>query len=176
MAVTAPKSLSTPSPGGVIGLFYTDPNGSLSIPVSTWVLTSSGLLTPWPVDANGNPIISIGASGITVPVDVQSRYFAALASTTTALAASASFTSAWVQCSNYERIYASMYSDQSGTLEIDFSNDGTNADIHITLSYTGGSVTNNYIIQERMAPYVRLVVTNGATAETTLRAYMWAQP
>lgn len=142
------------------------------MPQEVVVVDSSGD----PADQGGQPLpVKTAATSVKQPVDIQARLQAAIDSTTTALAASGAYVGSWIPCDQYQYILASMFSDVAGTLEIDFSNDGSNADMTVTQAYTAAATTNNRIVQQVLAPYCRLKVANGATGEATLRAYAWGQ-
>jgi hypothetical protein len=96
--------------------------------------------------------------------------------TTTTLAAGGTWTSAWVDClgspPRARRIYTTLYSDQSGTMFIDYSPDGTNVDASESYSYTGGST---YAIGpiEVKGRYARVRYVNGNTDQSVFRLYAW---
>jgi len=96
--------------------------------------------------------------------------------TTTALAAGGAWTSAWIDCllsqPRAKKIYITCYSDQSGTIYIDYSPDGTNVDSSESISYTGGSTPAITPIEVK-GRYARIRYVNGATAQTTFRLYAW---
>jgi hypothetical protein len=96
-------------------------------------------------------------------------------STTTPLAANGSVTSSFVDLEQVPRtinwILVTIFSDQSGTLNIEFSNDNSNVDAVQTINYTGN--TRPYIQPiARCARYVRVRYVNGSTAQTTFRLYV----
>jgi hypothetical protein len=100
------------------------------------------------------------------------------ASTTTVLAANATYTSAAFSTADAAGVTGSIYSDQDGTLEVQQSPDGTHWDVVDTLYYPGGSVGLQYAVPVETpgAAQGRLVYTNGATAQTTFRLYAWTTP
>jgi len=70
-------------------------------------------------------------------------------------------------------IIGSCYSDQSGTLKVQFSPDGTNWDVEEEISYTGGTKMGFSV--EVVCPYCRIVYTNGATDQTVFRLYTFGR-
>jgi hypothetical protein len=95
-------------------------------------------------------------------------------STTTTLAAGGSWTSAWIDClgsmPRAKKIYITCYSDQSGTIYIDYSPDGTNVDGSESISYTGGT-TPAIAAVEVKGRYARIRYVNGTTDQTVFRLY-----
>lgn len=61
---TAPSqySLIGGASGNLPALAYKDANGSFANVTMPWVLNSSGILVPWPVDSNNNPQVSLTGS------------------------------------------------------------------------------------------------------------------
>jgi hypothetical protein len=96
--------------------------------------------------------------------------------TTTALAAGGVWTSSSVDCLGSrpyaKKIYITLYSDQSGTLCIDYGPDGTNWDGSESISYTGGS-TPAIAAVEVKGRYARVRYVNGATAQSVFRLYAY---
>jgi hypothetical protein len=96
--------------------------------------------------------------------------------TTTALAANGVWTSSSVDClgsvSRVNKIYITCYSDQSGTIYVDYSPDGTNWDSSESISYTGGttSAIAPIVVKSR---YARIRYVNGATAQSVFRLYAY---
>jgi len=94
-----------------------------------------------------------------------------LDSTTTALAANGTYTTPTAFATGgYRSIVGSAYSDQSGTLLVEQSQDGTNWDVQSTVTVTGGSPSAGFEITI-VSTYGRLAYTNGATAQTVFRLY-----
>ena len=95
-----------------------------------------------------------------------------LDSTTTALGVSGTYTTpnAFL-LSGYKSIVGSAYSDQSGVLLVEQSqDDGTNWDVQSTVTVTGGSPSAGFDV-DVVGTYGRLNYTNGATAQTAFRLY-----
>ena len=90
-------------------------------------------------------------------------------STTSALAASGSYTSSSVSTAGFSRITGSTFADQAGTLNVQQSPDGTNWDIVSSFSVSANTGTGFSV--ELVCPYVRLYYVNGATAQTVFRLY-----
>jgi len=98
-----------------------------------------------------------------------------LYSTSTPLGANGSVSSTFIDLETPTRtinwILVSVFSNQSGTLFVEFSNDNTNADSVITINYTAN--TTPYIEPIRRAGrYVRFRYVNGATAQTVFRLFV----
>ncbi len=96
-----------------------------------------------------------------------------VASTTTALGASVTFTSASFDVSSAKFIVGSVYADVDGTLYIEQSPDGTNWDVSSAFSVTGGTGIGFSV--EVVAPYARVRYTNGATAQSSFRLYAYTR-
>jgi len=94
-------------------------------------------------------------------------------STTTPLAANATFTSTTQSGGGFARITGTVLADQAGTLNIDQSPDGTNWDV--TSSFSIAANTGQGFSVEIVAPNWRLRYVNGATAQTTFRLYSWTR-
>lgn len=89
---------------------------------------------------------------------------------TTPLTGSATFTSPWVVASpEFDLITGTVFADQSGTLNIDQSGDGSHNDFSTSVAVTGGTGTSFSVTI--VANYVRLRYVNGATAQTVFRLY-----
>ncbi len=92
-------------------------------------------------------------------------------STTTALAAGASWTSAVDSTLNTGRITGSVFADQSGTIYIEQSPNNTNWDISDSFSVSA-NVGLGFSI-EKVAEHIRVRYVNGATAQTVFRLYVY---
>lgn len=91
-------------------------------------------------------------------------------STTTPLAADATFTGDWVDVSNFAAITVFIYSDQDsaslgGVLQ--FSTDASNVDLVISGTYSGN--VGHPVTVQPQARYFRFVYTNGSTLQTEFR-------
>ncbi len=168
-SITTAAFTTTPAAGDLYVVIPTQAAGPTP-PVN--VTQVGGTAVPTPGGVPSLPTIAEG-SAIAQPTDRQATYQAALDSTTTALAASASYTGAWIDAADYQSLAATCYSDEDCTLWVEFSPDGTNEDAAESLAVTGGVVNQGLSALPRRSPYVRLVVVNGATAQGTLRAYLW---
>jgi hypothetical protein len=98
-------------------------------------------------------------------------------STTTALAAGGSWTSASVDCLGarpyVRRIYVTVYSNVDGTLFIEYSPDNTNWDSVESFPYTGDTTPVIGPVEVK-GRYARLrYVNNPTTAQTVFRLYAW---
>lgn len=104
---------------------------------------------------------SIVVNGSLVPVNNQ------LAFSTALLGDAAAFTSGVFTNDNVGSISVRVDSDQSGSLALEASDDGTHWDTVSTTAVTGGTVT-----EVTLAPYggvMRFVYTNGGTIQTSFR-------
>ena len=91
--------------------------------------------------------------------------------TSTPLDANAEYVSSYDDLRVYYWAYviATVYSDQSGTLYVQQSPNGSDVDMEHSLSYTGGDKENNYLKVQIMMRYVRIRYVNGSTAQTVFR-------
>ena len=88
--------------------------------------------------------------------------------TTELLDANETWTSSAVKTKLAGSVRGIVFSDESGSLTIEFSSDGTNWDYETTaISITGG--TGKSFNESVVAPYYRLVYTNGATGQGEFR-------
>ena len=94
-----------------------------------------------------------------------------MASTTTPLAASAVYNSGSLNVDGSNLLTGSVYSDQAGSLAIQQSSDNANWDIVNTIAVSAASGVA--ISEQIYTPYTRIVYTNGATAQTVFRLYVW---
>jgi hypothetical protein len=94
-----------------------------------------------------------------------------VAHTTTPLPANGTWTSGTESALITGRLVGSCFSDQSGTLYIEQSPDGTNWDVVDSFSVTGGSGIGFSV--EKVCPYARVRYVNGATAQTVFRLYVF---
>lgn len=112
----------------------------------------------------------LNAYGNSASVELTGR-LPLLDSTTTALGVSGTYTTSNAfLLSRYKSIVGSAYSDQSGTLLIEQSQDGINWDVQSTVTVTGGSPSAGFDV-DVVGTYGRLNYTNGATAQTVFRLY-----
>jgi hypothetical protein len=88
-------------------------------------------------------------------------------SSRTALGISQTFTGQAENCVEYTSVSVSCYTDQNGTLYVEFSNDSINWDFSSSYSISA-SVANNQTEQVK-GRYYRCRLVNGATAQTLLR-------
>jgi hypothetical protein len=95
------------------------------------------------------------------------------ASTTTPLAAGATYTSAVFTCAGFARIVGTVYADQAGTLYVEQSADGTNFDSSSSFSVSAGAPFGFTV--EVVAPNARIRYVNGATAQTVFRLYAFTR-
>ena len=126
---------------------------------------------PSDLTAAGNLKLAIQESAIMVPQDLQAQLRALHASTTTALAANASWTSASEEILTFGRITGTVFADVAGTIYVEQSPDNTNWDVVDSWSVTAGAGLGFSV--ELVARYVRVRFLNGATAQTTFRLFSW---
>ena len=120
--------------------------------------------------ANGGAGVNIQGSDIVLPTDKQSVYRTQADLTTTVLAANATYTGATLDGIQFRRITGFVNADQAGTLYISHSYDGSSwfSDSAQSVAVAAGSTkVFDVVIAAR---YVRLVYTNGATAQTNFKA------
>ncbi len=125
-----------------------------------------------PLDPYGNvqAAISYDWVGIASRLDEVGK-LVPLDSTTSPLAANASWTSA-VDDSPYTRFVCGYaYSDQAGTLYVEQSPDGVNWDLADSYSVSGGAAVRFSV--EKLLPYARVRYVNGAAAQTVFRLYVY---
>ncbi len=133
----------------------------------------SGSTVPLYVSLTGNnvPFPAGTAPWDTAPPVSLAGSVPLLDSTTTALGASGTYTTAAAfALAAYRSIIGSAYSDQSGTLLVEQSQDGSNWDAQSTVTVTGGSPSAAFEVRV-VAPFGRLSYTNGGTAQTAFRLY-----
>ena len=126
---------------------------------------------PAALTAAGNLKLAIQESAITVPFDLQAQLRALHASTTTALAASASWTSASEEVLNFGRLTGTVFADVAGTIYVEQSPDNTNWDVVDSWSVTAGAGLGFSV--ELVGRYVRVRYVNGATVQATFRCFAW---
>ena len=94
-----------------------------------------------------------------------------LAETTTPLSASGTYTGTSTEATEYDRVIGIVYSDQDGTLYIDYSIDGTNWDYSDAITVTGGTAQGvDYLVKAR---YIRVRYVNGSTDQTVFRLQIY---
>lgn len=94
-------------------------------------------------------------------------------STTTLLADGATYTGTQFATAGYNKIIGSVYSNATGTLYVDQSQDGTNYDVIDTIAYVGGVFTGGFSV-EVVAPYARIrFIDTPVTAQTAFRLYAY---
>lgn len=86
---------------------------------------------------------------------------------TTPLGSNATYTSPWILADNCPSLTGSVFANQSGTLNVDQSPDGVNADITDSTAITASTGTK-FSVNINLT-YVRLRYVNGASAQATLR-------
>lgn len=85
------------------------------------------------------------------------------------------YTSDWILVDQYDRITGLAYSDQGGSLVIEQSTDGANADFeHAAVTLTGG--TGEEIDIKIYGEFFRVIYTNGDTAQGEFRMALYATP
>lgn len=95
-------------------------------------------------------------------------------STTTLLGSGATFTGTATELLPYKGITVNTFADQSGSLSVEWSSDGTNWDFIQTFSVSAGvAVSNILTIRSR---FFRVVYINGANAQTNFRQEVLLHP
>lgn len=92
-------------------------------------------------------------------------------SSTTPLGAGATYTSPSIDISAKNEIRGKVYSDQSGTLNIQQSDDGTTWDTVTAVAVSGGIASK--VSDVCFCRYLRAVYINGATPQTTFRLSLY---
>ena len=133
-------------------------------------LTKAGQL-PTELTTAGNLKQAIQETAIVVPQDLQAQLRALHASTTTALAANASWTSTSEEILNFGRITGTVFADVAGTIYVEQSPDNTNWDVVDSWSVTAN--TGMGFSVELVGRYVRVRYANSATAQGTFRLFSW---
>ena len=120
---------------------------------------------------SGSVAVDANLSGEGSATAVLSGQLPVLDSSTSPLDASGTYTTASpFLLTGYKTVVGSAYSDQSGSLLVEQSQDGTNWDVQSTITITGGSPSAGFDV-DVVSIYGRLNYTNGATAQTTFRLY-----
>jgi hypothetical protein len=91
-------------------------------------------------------------------------------STKTPLAGSAEYSTGTLQAGLADRITGSVFADQSGTIFIEQSGDGTSWDI--STDYAILASDGKGFSEELVLPYVRVRYVNGATSQTVFRLFV----
>lgn len=87
-------------------------------------------------------------------------------STTTQLNAAAVFTGAWVDVSNYPSVSVAVKTDQDGSLTVQFSTDGANADSTLTRYYRTAQIEPPHVFKVTRK-YMRVTFTNTSASNQT---------
>jgi len=108
------------------------------------------------------------------PADIQAQYRPVIASTATPLNASQEYTSSWYDCANYGKVTILSAADVAGTLKVQQSTDGSNADFESSWSASSVTIggTTKYVVSaivELSARYVRVIYTNSTSDQTWFR-------
>ncbi len=120
------------------------------------------------VSGTGEDAATVQLTGATIqqPIDIQSIFTELVASSTTTLDVSATYTSATIDMQDGDnacsRLVVNFASDQDGTLSLETSLDGTTW--HTIAAGESGKL--GYIDSRIALRYVRVVVKNGTTAQT----------
>ena len=87
--------------------------------------------------------------------------------TTTALGSNGTFATGTLNSDTYDSIVGSVFADQTGTLYVEQSFDGTNWDVSKSIAVTASA--GQAINEPLVAPYFRARYVNGATAQGAFR-------
>jgi len=109
-------------------------------------------------------------SSIVLPVSTDIRL---VAFTIAPLLAGATFTSSQFLSRYFKEIVGTCYSDQSGTIYVQYSSDGVNYDGVSPLAYTGGQRLP--VIFDNVSQYARIVYLNGAVNQAVFRLYIFGK-
>lgn len=154
-----------------------------SYPLPVTLLDSSGVRTNFAtssnqtngnqktqiVDGSGNVIASTNNS---LNVNLINGFLSTANSSATPLGISASFTGTPADITNYSSVNILVSTDRSGTLNMQFSSDGTNwdhDDAYACTVTTGGVNQSFYFQGAPVAKYFRVKYENGATAQGVFR-------
>lgn len=127
-------------------------------------------LMPYKVSAAGSLQTLLSETNIALPIDKQYIYRTQLLNYTTNLAAGATFTSSSYNILNYKRVTGYVFMDQSGTLEIQESKDGSTWRTVESISVSANTVT--IFNHELLCEYVRFRLTNTGGADTTVMDFV----
>ena len=108
--------------------------------------------------------VVIAASNIKVPIDMQAGMKTSMGSSTTPLAATKDYTGTKMDVSIYGAIVGTAYSDQDGTVYVDYSRDKANWYYSEPTALTGGTAVK--FTSEVCAKYARIRYVNGASDQT----------
>lgn len=78
---------------------------------------------------------------------------------------------AFIRTNGYSRVCGTVFANQAGTLNVDWSSDGVNVDYTDTVAVTASTGTKFSL--EVVAPYASIRYVNGATGQTTFRLFAW---
>lgn len=94
-----------------------------------------------------------------------------VARTVDPLGANGSYTSNVFSTAGWGRIVGSCFSDRDGVLFVEQSPDGQNFDVQSRFDYSAGSQMGFSV--EVVCPFARVRFTNGSTAQTVFRLYVF---
>jgi hypothetical protein len=149
--------------------------------VSDWATGANNTYSPkmTPI-VNGAPVSDANPLPTTATIQLQSvevtdvsvkKTLVELDSSLSPLPANGTYTTASpFNMSIYDKLVGTVYADQPGTLSIQQSWDGSNWDEQSTISISANSGQGFEI--DVIAPFGRVVYTNGSTAQTVFRLYV----
>jgi hypothetical protein len=161
--------------GRALGKVTTDDGGSATIgakadtaitdPTATasQIALLKGLLKQLQGTGTGNQNVYIADTGITLPTDKQGILKSEVTYTATALGANSTYTGSWIPVSTMRRLLILVNADQTGSLYIEHSRDGSAARRVTTVAITAS--TPKGLEEICYSSYARVVYTNGATAQ-----------
>lgn len=129
---------------------------------ATWTTAPTSGTIEGNADYLGSAAPSTGLAGSLVPQT--------LSPSPAPLAANATYTSNAVSMGAFDKIVGSVYANETGTLYINQSFDGTNWDVQSSITVDASTPTGFNI--SVVAPYAQVVYTNGGTAQTTFRLHV----
>jgi hypothetical protein len=115
----------------------------------------------------GTNSMQLASAAIAVPMDLQAIYRVLAFQSTTPLGANGTYASGSQDGLNYRRITGRVYADQSGTLQIQHSDDGVTWDTLSSISVPGGTPTK--FDEPLYCRYVQVKYVNGSTAQGAFR-------
>lgn len=169
-----------------------DPTGTTTQPVSGSVTvsgtatvtqgTAASLSGAWPVEiTEGTNVLGTSShpirtdpTGTTAQPITQTGTVLSANSSSTPLAGSASFTGTGTDVTGYGSIAVVVFTDQVGTLNVEFSTNNTNWDTIIPYSIAAN--TASHAVIGPAAQFFRIVYTNGSSAQSVFRLQTIGRP
>ena len=141
-----------------------DSNTSDTLTLSGTFTTVPDTTSTYKISMSPTRKVVIAASNIKVPIDMQAGMKTSMGSSTTPLAATKDYTGTKMDVSIYGAIVGTAYSDQDGTVYVDYSRDKANWYYSEPTALTGGTAVK--FTSEVCAKYARIRYVNGASDQT----------